>query len=93
MNKITKEQIKEIAHNHYFDIDDQLLNVIYSDYLKFINELSVYDNFNLNDVLPTDYCVEQSCSSLREDTPVIQKNPEEFIKNAKNKFGKYIVVK
>ncbi|MDE7434182.1 MAG: Asp-tRNA(Asn)/Glu-tRNA(Gln) amidotransferase subunit GatC [Mycoplasmoidaceae bacterium] len=93
MTSISKQEIKEIAKNYYFNLDEQTLDSLYQDFQSFLTNLEALEKIDTTNVEPTDYCTPFSCNCLRKDIPEIEQNPEEFTKNAKNKFNKYIVIK
>jgi aspartyl/glutamyl-tRNA(Asn/Gln) amidotransferase C subunit len=91
--KITKEELKSLATSLYFELDDIELQKLYSESELLLTSLERLSYFEVDNLNPMHYPIENSHHSLREDEPIKTENPNEYLKNAKNRKGKYVVVK
>ncbi|MDR2369095.1 MAG: hypothetical protein LBD63_00505 [Mycoplasmataceae bacterium] len=91
--KINKEIFKESALSLHFALNDHELDVLHAESENLLTALEGLANFNTNAVEPMHYSIPYSFSTLREDKAIKIYDSANYLKNAKNRFGKYIVVK
>lgn len=88
MNK----KIKQLSEQFYFEIDEQTLNYLEKSFDDFLNNINLFNQFDINNVEPMDYPVNISCSILRKDIPVQINEPKSYFKNSKFFDGQYIKI-
>jgi aspartyl/glutamyl-tRNA(Asn/Gln) amidotransferase C subunit len=93
MIKITKKELKQLSEALYFGLPDDLLDSLYNEADQILIGLNKIKQLNVDNLQPTDYCVSTTAHKLRPDVPVLYKNPQELLKNAHKRHGKYVVVK
>jgi aspartyl/glutamyl-tRNA(Asn/Gln) amidotransferase C subunit len=91
--KITKAELKQLSESLYFGLPDELLDSLYDETDQILMGLEKIKKLKVDDLLPTDYCVNTTSHKLRDDIPVLNKNTDELLKNARHRHGKYVVVK
>lgn len=88
MNK----KIKQLSEQFYFEIDEQTLNYLEKSFDDFLNNINLFNQFDINNLEPMDYPVSISCSILRKDIPVQSNEPKSYFKNSKFFDGQYIKI-
>ncbi|MDR3257427.1 MAG: hypothetical protein LBT17_01375 [Mycoplasmataceae bacterium] len=91
--KITKEELKLLATSLYFELDDVELQKLYNESEFLLTSLERLSYFDVDNLEPMYYPNNNSHHSLRDDEPIKIENPDMYLKNAKNRKGKYVVVK
>jgi len=94
MKKVSIEELQKLALSQYFQLDDQQLIELQNEFNSLMFDLNDLDTLEVDDLLPTDFCCTHSFNELREDE--IQNdsnNPDEILKNAKHRYGRFVVVK
>jgi Asp-tRNA(Asn)/Glu-tRNA(Gln) amidotransferase C subunit len=91
--KITKAELKQLSESLYFGLPNDLLDSLYEETEQILIGLDKIKGLNVENLLPTDYCVSTTLHKLRPDVPILNKNPEKLLKNAHKRHGKYVVVK
>lgn len=100
MEKITKEQIKELAFKARIELDSEQIELLKKEFEDLIfPSLEVLNKFDLNKLKPLRYPDIQSNSKLREDNLIsedIIKTNKNLIKNnrlIKEKLNLYLISK
>jgi aspartyl/glutamyl-tRNA(Asn/Gln) amidotransferase C subunit len=91
--KITKAELKLLSESLYFGLPDELLDSLYNETDDILTGLEKIKQLKVDDLSPTDYCVNITSHKLRDDIPILNKNTDELLKNAKHRHGRYVVVK
>jgi aspartyl/glutamyl-tRNA(Asn/Gln) amidotransferase C subunit len=91
--KINKESFKELALSLHFQLNDNQLQKLYEESEQLLTALENLDNLDVSNITPMHYPISHSFSSLREDESIKNHDAHNYLKNAKNHHGKYIVVK
>jgi Asp-tRNA(Asn)/Glu-tRNA(Gln) amidotransferase C subunit len=74
MNNITKEEILKFAKSLCFEINDELLENISSNWHLFIQDVEKINNYELSTNIANDFLIENNSSFLREDEVIENKN-------------------
>ncbi|GHU49411.1 hypothetical protein FACS189459_0860 [Bacilli bacterium] len=88
-----KLELKNLAKDLYFDLNDSQLNLLIVEFDDLISKFSNIDVLVIDSVKPTNFCINTSCSLLREDIPHNYDNCSELLKNTINKRDGYVVIK
>jgi aspartyl/glutamyl-tRNA(Asn/Gln) amidotransferase C subunit len=90
--ELTKNKIKKIANDVKIELDERELNEIES-YANFVLEkVKFLHNVKTDDIAPTTFPIAQHSHTLRDDV-VQSSDSQKILNSAKNKRGKYIVIK
>lgn len=89
--KITKEQLIELAHDLYFDIDDHQIGELLKEFDSVFEGLALLDELDLNDFEPMNYAVNSSIHTLRSDEPV-NADRSEVLKNVDQLINEMVVI-
>jgi aspartyl/glutamyl-tRNA(Asn/Gln) amidotransferase C subunit len=91
-NKIPREEIQFVANSLFFNLNEKEIYLIEHQSENLLDELDRLEHFDVSNVKPTNFPVDQSFSTLREDV-VQTSQSDEIISNASEKKNKFVVVK
>ncbi|MDR0986039.1 MAG: Asp-tRNA(Asn)/Glu-tRNA(Gln) amidotransferase subunit GatC [Mycoplasmataceae bacterium] len=90
--KITIDEIKNLAEELHFDLNQDELEKLTQKADELLSKLNDLNDINIKNVKPMHYPLDKSEHPLREDEPIKVNNPEEYLKNTKHRKNKFVVV-
>jgi aspartyl/glutamyl-tRNA(Asn/Gln) amidotransferase C subunit len=91
--KINKEIFKQSALSLHIELSETLLQKMCKDSETLLTSLENLLTLNIDDVKPMHYPINKSFNTLREDEAIKIYDSNNYLKNAKHRQGKYVVVK
>jgi aspartyl-tRNA(Asn)/glutamyl-tRNA(Gln) amidotransferase subunit C len=89
----SRNELIKLSKDLFFELSESELDDLENEFSSLLEQFNRLENLDVDNLNPTSFPISNSFAVLREDEAIKNENPQELLKNSKNKKGDFIVLK